>query len=190
MINETLTQNDSLIVRSFGNIGTRYNYGISESVSLNYKNWYSATVFANLYYNKYNCVINGFPLNVNQLTFSLNMNNQFSFSKGWTVELSGFYLGKNRNEGQALSLPSGQLSTGVSKKLLNDKASLKLSFKDIFYTQNPMEIQNFQDIQSTLARSMDTRVVTLAFVYRFGNSTKSKASKIAPIDEQERVKTF
>jgi iron complex outermembrane receptor protein len=190
MINETLTQNDSLIVRSFGNIGTRYNYGISESMNLNYKNWYSATIFANLYYNKYIGMINGYPLKANQMTISLNMNNQFSFSNGWTAELSGFYLGKNRNEGQAVALPSGQLSTGISKKLLNDKASLKLSFKDIFYTQNPKEIQNFQQIQSTLIRNMDTRVVTLAFVYRFGNSTKPKPSKTEPTEEQERVKTF
>lgn len=189
MINETLTQNDSLIVRSFGNIGTRYNYGISESVNLNYKNWYSATVYANLYYNKYVGKINGFPLDANQMTVSLNMNNQFSFQKGWTAELSGFYLSKNRNEGQAIALPSGQLSTGISKKLLKDKASLKLSVKDIFYTQNPKEIQNFQNVQSTLNRNMDTRVVTLAFVYRFGNSIKPKPTKTEPTEEQERVKT-
>jgi hypothetical protein len=37
---------------------------------------------------------------------------------------------------------------------------------------------------------MDTRVVTLAFVYRFGNSTKPKPSKTEPTEEQERVKTF
>ncbi|MFX6277451.1 outer membrane beta-barrel protein, partial [Acinetobacter baumannii] len=48
MINETLIHKDSVIIRSVGNIGTRYNYGITESVSLPITKWYSTTLFANL----------------------------------------------------------------------------------------------------------------------------------------------
>jgi len=188
MINETLIHKDSVIISSVGNIGTRYNYGITESASIPFTKWYSATLFANLYQNKYAGEINGYPFNAKQLTLSLNVNNQFSFTNGWSAELSGNYTSRNRNEGQAILLPAGQVSAGIAKQLLNNKASIKFNVRDIFYTQNPKEIQNFQDVQSTLKISRDTRVFNIAFVYRFGASLKSKPASTLPTDEQQRVK--
>ena len=188
MINETLVHKDSVIIRSVGNIGTRYNYGITESATIPFSNWYSATVFANLYQNKYTGAINGYAFNAKQLTLSLNVNNQFSFTNGWSAELSGNYISRNRDEGQAITLPAGQVSVGIAKQLLNNKASIKFNVRDIFYTQNPKEIQNFQDVQSTLRISRDTRVFNVAFVYRFGAAVKSKPTNALPTDEQQRVK--
>jgi outer membrane receptor protein involved in Fe transport len=188
MINETLIHKDSVIIRSLGNIGTRYNYGITESATIPVSKWYSATLFANLYQNKYTGEINGYPFNAKQLTLSLNVNNQFSFAKGWSAELSGNYTSRNRDEGQAIILPAGQVSAGIAKQLLNNKASIKFNVRDIFYTQNPKEIQNFQDVQSTLKISRDTRLFNIAFVYRFGATLKSKPASSLPTDEQQRVK--
>jgi iron complex outermembrane recepter protein len=188
MINETLIHKDSVIIRSVGNIGTRYNYGITESATIPVSKWYSATLFANLYQNKYTGEINGYPFNAKQLTLSLNVNNQFSFAKGWSAELSGNYTSRNRDEGQAIILPAGQVSAGIAKQLLNNKASIKFNVRDIFYTQNPKEIQNFQDVQSTLKISRDTRLFNIAFVYRFGATLKSKPASSLPTDEQQRVK--
>lgn len=185
MINETMTQNDSLITRSIGNIGTRYNFGISESATIPFTKWYTGIFFANLYENKYDGVVNGYPLNAQKLTLELNVNNQFSFADGWAAELSGTYATKNRDEGQAISLPIGQVSAGLSKQLLNNKASIKFNVRDLFYTQKISEIQNFQDVQSTLHITRDTRVLNLAFVWRFGVQSKSKTSQAT--DEQKRI---
>jgi iron complex outermembrane receptor protein len=185
MMNETLTQKDSVTIRSVGNIGTRYNYGIAESATIPFTKWYTGNIFVNLYQNKYDGVINGFPLNEKQLALSLNINNQFSFNKGWSAELSGTYTTKDRDEGQALSLPIGQVSAGVSKSLLNNKASLKFNVRDIFYTNTIREIQNFQNVQSTIDRSRDSHVFNIAFVYRFGKQAKPKASQ--QTEEQQRI---
>jgi iron complex outermembrane receptor protein len=188
MINEVLTHQDSVIIRSIGNIGTRYNVGISMNASLPVTRFYSATLFVNLYQNRYDGVINGENFKASQLTFSMNMSNQFSWGKGWNAELSGNYTSQSRDEGQAIVLPLGQLSAGVSKTILHTKGTVKLGVRDIFYTQNPREIQNFQDISSTLHISRDTRVITLGFVYRFGTSVKSKPAPARTMEEQERVK--
>ncbi len=185
LINETMIQNDSLITRSIGNIGTRYNFGIAESATIPFTNWYTGIFFANLYENKYNGNVNGYALNANQLTLDLNVNNQFNFQKGWAVELSGQYSTRSRDEGQAISLPFGQVSAGISKQLLKNKASLKLNVRDIFLTKKINEIQNFQDVQSTLHIIRDTRVVNVAFVYRFGSQSKPKQSQVT--DEQKRI---
>ena len=185
MINETMIQNDSLITRSIGNIGTRYNIGIAESATIPITKWYTGIFFANLYENKYNGNVNGYPLNANQPTLELSVNNQFSFQKGWSGELSGKYSTRTRDEGQAISLPFGQVSAGISKQLFKNKASIKLNVRDIFLTQKINEIQNFQDVQSTLHIMRDTRVLNVAFVYRFGVQSKSKQSQVT--DEQKRI---
>lgn len=186
MINETLTHIDTVIVRSIGNIGKRYNYGIAESASIPVTPWFSTTLFANLFVNTYNGTISGLPFTASQLTFEANVTNQFTFKNGWAAELSGNYTTKSRDEGQALVLAAGQVSAGLSKQILNNKGSIKLNVRDIFFTQNPREIQNFQDIQSTLRFTRDTRVVNIAFVYRFGIQPKQKAGS-TPTDEQKRI---
>ncbi len=185
MINETMIQNDSLIIRGMGNIGTRYNFGIAESATIPITKWYTGIFFANLFKNKYEGSVNGYPLKAKQLTLELNINNQFSFQKGWAAELSGTYSTRNRDEGQAVSLPTGQVSAGLSKQLLNKKATLKFNVRDLFYTQKINEIQNFQDVQSTLHIMRDTRVFNIAFVYRFGVQANPKTSQAT--DEQKRI---
>jgi iron complex outermembrane recepter protein len=185
MMNETLVHQDSVIIRSMGNIGTRYNFGIAESATIPFTKWYTGIFFANLYENKYAGEVNGYPLNAKQLTLELNINNQFSFQKGWSAELSGIYASRNRDEGQAISLPIGQISAGISKQLLNNKASIKFNVRDIFYTQTIREIQNFQDVQSSIQRARDTRVFNIAFVYRFGKQSKPKINPAT--DEQKRI---
>ena len=168
-----------------GNIGTRYNFGVSESATIPFTKWYTGIFYANLYENKFKGEVNGYPLNAKQLTLELNINNQFSFQNGWSGELSGTYATKNRDEGQALSLPIGQVSAGVSKQLFNNKASIKFNVRDIFYTQTIKEIQNFQNVQSTVNRARDTRVFNIAFVYRFGKQSKPKTSQTT--EEQKRI---
>ncbi len=187
MINETMSHNDSLITRSVGNIGTRINYGITESATITFSKWLTTTVFANLYNNKYNGMISGYKLDTNQVTFSINVNNQFSFLKNWAAEISGNYTSRNRSEGQSINLPTGQVSVGISKQFLNNEASLKLNFRDIFYTSNPREIQNFQNVQSNLKIIRDSRVISVAFVYRFGSPIKLKPKNNTTTDEQKRI---
>ncbi len=187
MINETLVHQDSVIIRSVGNIGTRYNYGVSESATIPFTSWYTGIFFVNLFQNKYDGSVDGFPLKASQVTIALNINNQFSFKNGWSGELSGNYTSQSRDEGQAIVLPVGQVSAGISKSLLKNKASIKFNVRDIFYTNNQREIQNFQDIRSTLAFSRDSRVFNIAFVYKFGSSSKSKVPASSATEEQQRV---
>jgi len=188
MIDETLIHQDSVIIRSIGNIGTRYNYGITESANFEVSKWYGVLFFANLYQNEYKGAIDGYPFHAKQLALSLNLNNQFTLPDGWSAQVAGNFLSRNRDKGEAIVLPAGQVSAGISKQLFNDKASIKLNVKDIFYTQSSREIQNFQDVQSRLTMSMDTRVFNIAFVYRFGAPAKSKPANSPQTDEQQRVK--
>ena len=86
--------------------------------------------------------------------------------------------------------PLGQISAGVQKQLLKNKASLKLSVRDIFNTQRPEGNINFQNTEAKFSQTGDNRVATLSFSYRFGKPIKGiqKRKTGGAADEQNRVK--
>ena len=79
---------------------------------------------------------------IDQVDF--NFNNQFSFKKNWSAELTGFYITRNQNDIQEVLEPFGQLSAGVSKQVLKNKGTIRLTFRDIFYSQNMEGLTQFK----------------------------------------------
>lgn len=185
IMSETLIRKDSLIIRNTGNIGTRTNVGISESATIPISKWYTGTYFVNLYKNNYKGVIDNYPFYAKQLAISFNLVNQFSLKKGWSAELSGSYTSRTRDEGQAIALPIGNISAGLSKSLLNNKANLKFNVRDIFYTNVIREIQDFQNVRSDITRSRDSRFFNISFTWRFGVQPRAKA--VQQTEEQKRI---
>ena len=133
----------------------------------------------------------GENINVDATTLLLNLNNQFSFSKGWGGEISGFYRTKGV-EGQVVIQPLGQGSAAVSKKILKDKGSLKLAIRDIFYTNKPKGYINFQQTEATFSNHRDSRQVAMTFTYNFGKPLKGMEGRrhnSGAGEEEGRVKT-
>jgi hypothetical protein len=187
---ETFEQSGrSTIVRN-GNIGRRQNAGIAVSAQVPVVKWWTAILYTNVNYNKFSGMLYGENINVEATTLLLNINNQFTFSKGWSGEISGFYRTKGV-EGQVLIQPMGQASVAVARKLLKDKASLKLGVRDLFNTMKIKGSIDFQQTEATFANSRDNRQVSLTFTYRFGKPLKgmSDSRRSGAGDEQSRVKT-
>ncbi|MER3471954.1 MAG: hypothetical protein C4330_11715 [Chitinophagaceae bacterium] len=126
---------------------------------------------------------------MNQGNFSLN--NQFKFGTGWSGELSGTYNTRSRQDIQELLEPSGQLSLGVSKTVLQNKGTIKLAARDLFYTQAMIGFTEFQNSNEYFSLRRDTRVLALSFTYRFGKAFKSsiKRSIGSATEEAQRVGT-
>jgi hypothetical protein len=143
-----------------------------------------------LYYTRFSGLLYGEQLDISATTLLLNLNNQFSFHDGWGGEISGFYRTKGL-VGQIVLYPFGQESAAVTKKVLHDKASLKLAIRDIFYTNRPHGYVNFQQIESTIRNSRDTRVVALTFSWNFGKLLKgvNPRGHNGAGDEESRVKS-
>jgi hypothetical protein len=117
------------------------------------------------------------------------MNNQFAFKNGWSAEVSGWYRGKGI-WGQIISYPMGALTTGVSKKVMKDKGTVKLTVRDLFYTQPPRGDINFKSTEAKFQSKWDSRVANLTFTYRFGKPLKGivpQRRERTP-EEQNRVK--
>lgn len=189
-ISETLQKKGDVIIRSIGNIAIRDNVGLAVSLQLPITKRWSANLFVNGAYTAYEGTIADLPFRASAFSVNLNVLNQFKLGNGWAAEVSGFYNGRNRDEGQAIIRSMSQLSLGLSKQLWNKQASLVLNVRDVFHTQINREIQNFQNVVSTLNFERDSRVANLAFTYRFGQTTKggSSKAKTSADDETQRVK--
>lgn len=187
---ETFQQSGQATIIRNGNIGSRQNAGIAVSAQVPVAKWWTAVLYTNVNYNKFSGFLYGENINVEATTLLLNLNNQFTFSKGWSGEISGFYQTKSI-EGQVIVYSLGQASAAVSKKLLKDKASLKLGVRDFLYTMKPKGYINFQQTEATFQNRRDSRQVSLTFTYRFGKPLKgtSGRARSGAGDEQNRVKT-
>ena len=188
---ETFEQSGHATIVRNGNIGSRQNAGVAVSAQVPVYKWWTAILYGNVNYNKFSGLLYGENINVEATTLLLNINNQFNFSGGWGGEISGFYRTKGV-EGQIIVDPMGQASAAVSKKLLKDKASLKLAVKDIFYTNQVKGYINFQETEATFHNIRDSRVVSLTFSYRFGKPLKGATPRRhngGAGDEENRVKT-
>jgi len=177
-----------LLYYSQGNVGRTGNLGLSATVILSPVKCWSFTLQA-IYNHKELKGYNGnadFHSDINQL--NINMSNQFSFAKKYTGEISGFYTTRARNDLQEELYPTGQLSLGVSRPVLKKKATLKLSLRDIFYTNAMEGLTQFDNATEYFIVRRDSRVINLSFTYRFGKAYKTnKRSNGSAGDEIQRV---
>ena len=176
------------IVYTEGNIGKMQHYGLSVSAQLSPLPWWSFNAEADLTHKKIEGVLwKNYKASITQ--FTVSMNNQFRLTKGWAAEITGFYISKNQNDLQEVLQPTGQLSAGLSKQVLKNKGSIKLTARDIFYTQAMEGLTHFETVNEYFKLQRDTRIVSLSFSWRFGKGTKAQARRTtgASADEIERV---
>jgi hypothetical protein len=126
---------------------------------------------------------------VDGTTFSGNFSNQFSFKKGWSAELSGFYQSREIG-GIIVANPLGAVNMAIAKQILKNKGTVKLSLRDAFFTQNFSGYSKYQNIDLTVNQNRDSRVVNIGFTYRFGKGKPTQQRKNNGANaEQSRVKS-
>lgn len=118
-------------------------------------------------------------LNPSFYSYRFNFMNQFTFKKGWSAELTGNASGKDLNQ-QSISKARARLNTAIQKKLFKDKASLKLTYEDMFHLWKSVE-NSIGIKQATFYRrgEFDSQRVGISFSYRFGNETFARKRRHA-----------
>ncbi len=181
--------NKNVIIYTRGNVGTFHNFGVTATLQTPVTKWWSIT--STVVYN--HKIIKGViwaPLRaaINQVNFSLN--NQFQFKKGWSAEISGYYLTKSQIDLQEYLTPQGELGAGISKQIMKNKGTLRLAVRDIFHTQNYSGYSYFENSEEPFKIKWDTRVVRITFSWRFGKTMKAiKRSAGGATEETDRVGT-
>jgi len=189
MFNEYFEQSGYATIVKQNNYGSIDDISFSLNAELKPTKWWIMMPYAEFNYNKVNSQLYGFVLNTSGTGFSSNLNNQFTFKKGWSAELSGFYRSKMKR-GQFEIGSMKQISTGISKQILKNKGSLKLNVADIFNSGKQKGIVNIQNTVAAFTQTRDSRNVGITFNYRFGKPLKIQQRKSGGAgDEQSRIKT-
>lgn len=178
-----LVKDDGTFLYSYGNVGNRQNFGLSVSVQLQPASWWSLNLQTDMIHKRFKgFVYKELTPAITQL--NTNINNQFKLKKGWAAELTGYYITRSQEDIQEVVEPTGQVGAGLSKSLFNNKATLKLAFRDIFYTQAMNGLTLFKDTEEYFEMKRDTRVAVLSFTWRFGKSFKGSVKRRASADDE------
>jgi outer membrane receptor protein involved in Fe transport len=192
IINDVLEQNtdkNETFVKK-ANIAKQRQYGIAISAGGQIKKWWSGNIYANVFNNQFEGVVNGDPVNIGATTGQFNVSNQFKFAKTWGAELSGFYR-TGGVDGVFRINGFGMMNMGISKQVLKGKGSLRLNIRDVLYSQKIKGDIKYSNIDAAFQQRRDSRQVAFGFTYRFSkgkiNGQKRKTGGAA--DESNRVKT-
>lgn len=160
------------------NIAGFRNIGLSVTAPAKWNSWWSTNFFGNLYNNHYKGKYQAFDIDLSNTAFLLNITNSFSFPKGYTAELSGFY--RSRTVDQMLIMqPMYQVNVAFQKNLMKGKATLRLNIRDPFGWQRFSAVSRYGDVNTTLMSRWDTRQASASFTYRFGKNTIAPSRKRA-----------
>ena len=116
-------------------------------------------------------------------------NLRFTFTKGWTAQIDGFYQ-TDITSNQFILLERGRLNAGVSKKF-SAAFTLRATVNDMLYTQiNRGIINNLENTEANWRNENDTRTFTIALTYRFGKTISDlrKHDQNSAQQEQNRVR--
>lgn len=184
--NETIFQEGNIFVSTPGNIGYQKNIDLSVNLNLQPTKWWTTSVYAEVYRNRYKGMLYSGEVDQASNSFSGNANNQFTLGKGWSAELSGFFR-TGGVSGQFVSIPTGMINSGLQKKILKDKGVLKLSINDMFKTFTPSgRINNIVNTNASYHNYLDVRVTTLSFTYNFGKTLNNPPKrKIGSADDEQ-----
>jgi hypothetical protein len=178
---------NGIVIYTEGNLGQRQNLGLSAGFQSSILPWWSLSLQTELITKKMQGVIER-RMKANITQYSINLNNQLRFKKGWSGELSGFYNSSSQEDIQEIVDPAGQLSIGISRSVLKDKGILKFALRDIFYTNWMKGLTSFNKATEYFKITRDTRMATVSFTYRFGKLFKTgKQTESSAGEEIERV---
>ncbi|MEN9547672.1 MAG: hypothetical protein RIR12_263 [Bacteroidota bacterium] len=181
--------NKNVIIYTRGNVGRFQTVAIAANLQLAPQKWWNLNT-AIVYNHK---IIEGRvwkPLKavVNQV--HLSMSNQFQLGKGWSAEVSGYYLSNSQVDLQESLTPQGEMGLGLAKQIAKNRGTIRLAIRDLFYTQNYSGYSNFQNSDEPFAIKWDSRVARLSFSWRFGKAQKGiKRTAGGAAEEAERAGT-
>jgi iron complex outermembrane recepter protein len=171
------------------NVANKKNINYSISFNAPITKWYTTSIYGETNYGTINGNLNGVNEKIKISNYMFNLNNQFKISKTLKAEVGGFYRGKG-NEDLILISPMVAINGGISKTILKGKGTLKLSFRDIFNSQQFTATIKYGTVDTRIQQWNDRQTMGLSFTYRFSKGIKFQAAKKKEKsdDEKNRVK--
>jgi iron complex outermembrane recepter protein len=188
LIRETIEQSSNVFYSRPGNIGKLNAIGLSVNGNFTPAKWWTLQVYTEFSHNDFQSTLYGQTLRNKGSFWVLAPTNQFQINKKWNAELSGSYQ-SSVVVGQFVTIPVWTMRGTISKKILKNKGSLRMTLNDIFFTNKPGgDVKAIANSTASWRSFLDTRVLTVAFTYRFSKGKGLAARNSASADaEKNRV---
>lgn len=189
-MSETIELSGSTFISRTGNIGKKDVAGFSVDATIKPVKWWTILPYAQYTYLHTRSKVYTEEVDTRGGFCNATLTNQFSLSKGWSIELLGRYRSRI-TDGQFRVGQAGIVNVGIHKKLPRDKGSVKLVFQDILRTRiNQGDIGSLKNGTGYYRNWGDSRAVVFAFTYRFSKGAKASQQnrKTGAESEQNRVK--
>ncbi|MFD2744419.1 outer membrane beta-barrel protein [Sphingobacterium populi] len=149
------------------NIGDFKNYSASMMYNNTFFPWWTGSHYLNAFHNNYQGEIDGVILDSEGSSWSANSRHTLHLKWGLRAEVAGYY-----NSGVTTGAMRTDQRYGVDlaaeKKMLNDRAMLKLAVTGLIRNGNPQFTSTYGDLVIWQSAFPDNRKVMLSLSYRFG----------------------
>ncbi|MCI8998752.1 MAG: TonB-dependent receptor [Muribaculaceae bacterium] len=152
--------------------------------------WWHTSVNATVIYNNYKF---GSSMEIpgnSRFTPVIDLKNQFSFSHGWSGEISGQWHGKMAY-GQAIAGAAGSVYVGIKKSFMKGQGNISVFVRDLFNTNYSRTIIKLPGKEGSLTEREyeQMRQIGVSFGLRFksGKVRSDKSRSKGLIDEIKRV---
>ena len=189
-IGSVLTQDDVTLIQrgTVINMDRFENLNASSSFSLRFTPAWSSVNNVSFYYNRFIFpYLNGIVRN-QQMSINVRTTHNLTLPADWLLEVSAFYQSP-----QAMGLvrikSQGQLSIGVQKTFAQKRATLRINWVDILYTNTYRATLSYKNLNLTQYLQTETRQARATFTYRLGSQNIKAARKrtTSTEDEQRRL---
>ncbi|TLU99242.1 outer membrane beta-barrel protein [Dyadobacter luticola] len=150
------------------NLDNQDNVSLTLSFPIKIAKWWNVQTNFTGVYNHYNSIYLDEKLEIKQASWNMYASNQFTISKTWSAEISGWYNSR-AFYGLYAAKPMGMLNAGLQKNILNKKGTIRLNVNDIFWTNKFRGKAIYKDIDFSVKSQWPSRQFRLTFTYNFGN---------------------
>lgn len=146
-------------------------------VPVEIKKWWSTSNMLQVNYNQFQTQIGEDVLDVEQVSYMVRTQQNFTLPKGFKMEVMAMYLGP-QIWGQGEIGGFGWVDAGVTKSVMKDKLSISVNGTDIFRTQVIKASIDFADIDTSFRQYRSNQGVRFTLKYNFakGESFRVKSN--------------
>ncbi|HEX5625790.1 MAG TPA: TonB-dependent receptor [Saprospiraceae bacterium] len=176
---------ERITVQTHQNLTRFENFSIGGSAHLNMTPRWSNQLQLESWVGRYTGSYAETQLRSGNLVFRISTNNQFQLGQGWNGELN-FNLQTPEVYGFMKLETMWGLALGLQKQFWNNRANIKLSVSDIFWTNLPKAEIQYANYYERFDVKRETRVASLSVQYRFGKAKPSANARRSGGAEEEK----
>lgn len=172
------------------NLATEKVLNLSISYPFNLTKWWNVYANVNAYRSTYAANFGeGRFLSLKATVLSLYAQQTFTLPKGWRIETSGFYTSPSIWRGTYANRRFWGMDLGAQKRLWKEKATLKITFSDVFHSMQWQGISRFSGMTIDASGGWESQQIRVNLNYNFGNQQVKAARKRNTGLEEESSRT-